>query len=124
LWNLPAPHGPMLRFSLLTACRIGEARAALPAQISDSIWTHGPTKNGKLHSIPLTKTAAALLEKGWELRSPESMYQVLGRYVPGLKPHDLRRSAATRMRQLGVSSDTIGDLILSASCAGPISYRI
>ncbi len=24
VWNLPAPHGPMLRFVLLTACRVGE----------------------------------------------------------------------------------------------------
>jgi integrase len=112
VWNLPSPHGPMLRFALLTACRVGEARAAVADQVIDGIWTHGPTKNGKMHSVPLTRTAAALLAKGWEVRSPEALYQVLDRYVPGLKPHDLRRSAATRMRQLGVSSDVI-DAILN-----------
>jgi len=111
VWDLPAPHGPMLRFVLLTACRVGEARGALADQVADSIWTHGPTKNGKMHSLPLTKTAAQLLTAGWELRSPEALYQVMQRAVPGLRPHDLRRTAATRMRQLGVSSDVIDSIL-------------
>lgn len=107
VWDLPAPHGPMLRFVLLTACRVGEARGASAEQAGAGVWTIPQTKNGKPHSLPLSKTAAALLAAGWEVRSPESLYQVLQRATPGLRPHDLRRTAATRMRQLGVSSDVI-----------------
>lgn len=108
VWNLPAPHGPMLRFVLLTACRVGEARAAEPDQVdADGVWTIAATKNGRSHRLPLTKTATALLATGWELRSPEALYQALHLRVPGLNPHDLRRTAATRMRELGVSGDVV-----------------
>lgn len=107
VWTLPAPHGPMLRFVLLTACRVGEARAAEPDQLADGIWTIPATKSGKPHRVPLTKTAAALLAKGWELRSPEALYQAMHLRVPGLNPHDLRRTVASRMREQGTSSDVI-----------------
>jgi len=112
VWNLPAPHGPMLRFVLLTACRVGEARGAEADQVgSDGVWIIATTKSGRPHRLPLTRTAAALLAEGWELRSPEALYQVLHRTVPGLNPHDLRRTAATRMRELGVSGDVVGAIL-------------
>jgi integrase len=107
VWNLPAPHGPMLRFALLTASRIGEARGATAEQAGAGVWTIPVTKNGRPHSLPLVKTAAALLAAGWEVRSPEALYLALNKATPGLRPHDLRRTAATRMRQMGVSSDVI-----------------
>lgn len=112
VWQLPAPHGPMLRFVLLTACRIGEARSATAEQLDAGMWTIAETKNGRPHSLPLSPAAERLLRAGWEVRSPESLYQVLHKNVPGLNPHDLRRTAATRMRELGVSSDVI-DAILN-----------
>lgn len=124
VWNLPAPHGPMLRFALLTACRVGEARGATAAQAGAGVWTIPVTKNGRAHCLPLTDTAAALLAAGWEVRSPEALYLAMGKVVSGLKPHDLRRSAATRMRQLGVSSDTIDAVLNHAAPKLQRTYQL
>jgi integrase len=107
VWNMPAPHGPMLRFVLLTACRVGEARGATAEQAAAGVWTIPTTKSGKPHRLPLSKTAEKLLHAGWEVRSPEALYQRMHKTVAGLNPHDLRRTAATRMRMLGTSSDAI-----------------
>jgi integrase len=108
LWAMPAePYGRLLRFALLTACRIGEAIQIAPEQIDGDLWTIPITKNGRPHTIPLTATAAALAAAGWPPRSYISLYDALKRAGVAWRPHDLRRTAATLMRAAGVSSDAI-----------------
>lgn len=108
LWAMPAePYGRLLQFCLLTGCRVGEAIQIQPEQIAGSVWTIPMTKNGRPHAIPLTETAAALAAAGWPRRSYEGVHSYLVLKGVGWRPHDLRRSAATRMRAAGVDSDAI-----------------
>lgn len=110
IWALPEePYGRLLRFTLLTACRIGESRALAPDQIVGSTWTIPMTKNGRPHVVPLSPSAAALAAAGWPHRSYGGLHTYLGRRghnVPW-NVHDLRRTAATLMADAGVPVDAI-----------------
>jgi integrase len=79
LWRVPSPHGPLLRFLTLTAARIGEAQLAAPASVMGDLWRIPAehSKNGRRWCE----------KKGIE---------------PRFTPHDLRRTAATRMSKLGI----------------------
>lgn len=108
LWAMPAePYGRLLRFCLLTACRIGEAIQLEPGQIVDGVWTIPETKNGRPHTVPLVATAQALAADGWPRRSYEAVHSYFTSNDIPWRPHDLRRTAATRMRAAGVPSDAI-----------------
>lgn len=108
LWAMPPePYGRLLRFCLLTACRIGEALQFDPAQVSGDLWTIPVTKNGRPHTVPLLPAAAALAAERWPRRSYEAVYSYFTLKGIDWRPHDLRRTAATRMRAAGVSSDAI-----------------
>lgn len=108
LWALPdEPYGRLLRFALLTGCRIGEAQQLEAGQINGDLWTIPVTKNGRPHTVPLSPTAAALAAAGWPRRSYEALWSYFVAQKIGWRPHDLRRTAATRMRAAGVSSDVI-----------------
>lgn len=107
-WAIPdLPYGRPIRFALLTACRIGEAMAFKPEQLVDGLWTIPTTKNGQAHPLPLAPRAKALAEAGW----PKRAYASIHAYLRGLEIawnlHDLRRTAATRMRDVGVPVDAI-----------------
>ena len=108
LWRMPdEPYGRLLKFCLLTACRVGEAIQFEPGQVTCDLWTIPMTKNGRPHTVPLSPTAAALAEAGWPHRSYKSIHAHCVATGIGWRPHDLRRTAATRMRAAGVGSDTI-----------------
>jgi integrase len=108
LWAMPdEPYGRLFRFALLTGCRIGEAIQFDPAQVSGDLWTIPLTKNGRPHTVPLAPEAAALAATGWPRRAYESVHSYMVLKGIGWRPHDLRRTAATRMRAAGVSSDVI-----------------
>ena len=108
LWAMPdEPYGRLLRFALLTGCRIGEAQQFEPEQIVGDLWTIPMTKNGKKHTVPLSATAAALAEAGWPKRGYQALFSYLVAHGVTWRPHDLRRTAATRMSEAGVSSDAI-----------------
>lgn len=112
LWALPdEPYGRLLRFSLLTACRIGEAIAYRPAQRSGEVWTIPKTKNGRVHSLPLSLTAQQLAEEGWPARTYEALHSEMTKRKIGWRPHDLRRTAATMMRDAGVKVEAIEALL-------------
>lgn len=93
--------------------------------LSRAVWT-APTKAGRLHPLPLSPLALALLgEQGtgrvfptkpnWARLSDEIK---LG---PGVPPdfrfHDLRRTAATRMAELGARREII-DAVLDHAAGG------
>jgi integrase len=112
LWALPdEPYGRLLRFCLLTACRIGEAVQLDAEQVVGDLWTIPMTKNGRPHTVPLSPTAAALAAEGWPHRTYEAVYSYFTLMEIGWRPHDLRRTAATRMRAAGVSSDAIESVL-------------
>ena len=107
LWAMPEPYGCLLRFALLTGGRIGEAIKFEPDQVEGDRWTIELTKNGKPHTVPLSATAAALADAGWPTRSYEALWSHLVSRGIQWRPHDLRRTAATRMREAGVSVEAI-----------------
>lgn len=112
LWALPdEPYGRLLRFTMLTACRIGEAIAYRPAQRSGDVWTIPKTKNGRAHALPLSASALQLAEEGWPLRTYEALHSFLVAEAIGWRPHDLRRTAATMARDAGVKVEAIEALL-------------
>jgi integrase len=107
LWLMPEPFGPVLRFALLTGGRIGEAIQFESGQVEGDLWTIAMTKNGKPHTVPLSVTAATLAKTGWPARSYEAVWSHLVSRGIQWRPHDLRRTAATRMREAGVAVEVI-----------------
>ncbi len=117
-----------LRFQLLTATRPGEVVGATWAEIDEktAIWTipGGRTKNSLTHKLPLSPQAAELLKEakafdrgaGYVFPSPRhekkgpldvsalahGIAHNLEHFgVPPFYAHDLRRTAATGMAELG-----------------------
>lgn len=107
LWARPDADAQVLKFALLTATRIGETLQWVPEQVQGDVWTIPQTKNGKPHTVPLSKEAAALLP----LPTPRPVYvSMVGRQKRlGVtwNAHDLRRTAATLMREAGVPVSTV-----------------
>jgi integrase len=108
---MPEPYGPLLRFALLTGGRIGEAIQLEPEQVTGELWTIPITKNGRPHTLPLTPTAAALAAAGWPKRGYQALFSHLVMLGVSWRPHDLRRTAATRMIEAGVSSDAVESVL-------------
>jgi integrase len=102
LWQRTDQDAHVLKFAFLTACRIGEALQWAPEQVAQGLWTIPETKSGRPHSLPLTAQAAALLP----LPNPRPVYVSMAgrlkRQGVTWTAHDLRRTAATLMREAGV----------------------
>lgn len=102
LWQRNDHDAQVLKFTFLTACRIGEALQWAPGQVAADVWTIPETKSGRPHTLPLTPQAAALLP----LPDPKPIYASMvarqKRAEVTWTPHDLRRTAATMMREGGV----------------------
>jgi hypothetical protein len=117
-----------IRFILLTACRRGEVSAARWRHIDFTArtWTLPRTKNGTEHVIPLSRQAIALLRahRPEQLDDPSTfVFNANGKSLAdwegaterlqkasntsGWTRHDLRRTAATLMGNLGVMPDII-----------------
>lgn len=108
LWKLPdEPYGRLLRFAVLTGCRIGEAIQFAPEQVVGDVWVIPMTKSGRAHTLPLAPAAAELAGAGWPRRKYESLMAAINTESCTWRPHDLRRTAATRMRDAGVSIEVI-----------------
>jgi integrase len=135
-WRAESDHAPLLRFLLLTAQRIGEAQKARwdHLDLEAGRWTipAANSKNGKAHWVALSPAAVKVLEA---LPREEGRALVFGRasdtavqawlrrwcerqkIAPAFRPHDLRRTAATRMNDLGVAPHVV-EKILNHSMQG------
>jgi integrase len=104
----------------VTGQRVGEVAGIRPAELDldRRVWAipAARTKNGYPHSVPLTDLAIEIIGE------PSEGYEV-GRYVSqaiqraqarfGLEhwtPHDLRRTALTKMAELGVPPIVLGHI--------------
>jgi integrase len=117
-----APFGPLLKLLLLTGCRLNEIAGMRRVELNEdgAIWDIPAvrTKNRRPHRVPLAPLAQQILAgvtgKG-ELvftttgRTPVSGWSKLKRRldaamgtVPPFRIHDLRRTAATGMAELGI----------------------
>ncbi len=117
---------------LVTAQRPGEVKAMSWDQIIDDVWTIPAelAKNNKEHRVPLSQQALRILEvlkkdafnewvfpsrvEGhvvWSQKNNKRIQDSLGFHFT---PHDLRRTAATKMSQMGID-DTIIARVLNHS---------
>lgn len=102
LWKREDPDSRILKFCALTACRIGEALQWAPDQVRGNVWTIPDTKSGRPHTVPLTSQAAGLLPLPAPMPAYSSIAQRLQQGGHGWTAHDLRRTAATIMREVGI----------------------
>ncbi len=115
LWAESSPSARMMRFLLLTGLRISEARKGhqdgerwiVPAAIS---------KNGKAHWVHLTDQAKAQLPlpattatnvQAWVRRWCERK-----NINPAFTPHDMRRTAATRMQDDRLGAEKVQPFVV------------
>jgi integrase len=130
------PYGRSMLLMLLTACRREEAGAARwrDVDFDARIWTIPETKNGKKHMVPLSRQAAGLLAGtkpngakpddliffttgGLRLANWDKGTQPLqtASKTEGWTRHDLRRTAATLMGELGEQPHVIEAALNHAS---------
>jgi len=113
------PFGRFVRFSLLTACRRGEAAGMTRDEVADGLWTlpGARHKNGQQLIRPLSAAAQATLSGGQEgpyffggqnpVRGFTACRLALDQRagVSGWCPHDLRRTARSLLSRAGVTAD-------------------
>lgn len=145
MWALDCVHAPLLRVLLLTGCRIREAQLARcgDLHVDPDAPENGPlsltipaahSKNGKLHRVPLSTAALVHMNLKGKPADPlfpgssGSAYAVqswLKRWheregTTQWTPHDLRRTFATQLGELGVPLETI-QRCLNHTLDGPIA---
>ncbi len=124
LWHSESHHTPLLRFLLLTGQRIGEAQRAAREDVAGGRWEIPDNKSKRPHWCPLSRQAHALLEAQPHDRrfmfgsaSNTAVQAWLKRWcerekiVPAFTPHDLRRTVATRMNELGIAPHVVEKIL-------------
>lgn len=115
---LDSEHGDLFAFALETAMRRGEIAVAKPEHRSADVLAIPDTKTGKARTIPLSARAIAILDKLEEgggtyfgMR-PDSISQAFIRAcahygIEGLRFHDLRHEATSRLFERGWSIEEV-----------------
>jgi integrase len=117
--------GRLVRFLLVSAQRRGEAAALRCGHILDGVWRQTENKANRPHNIPLPPLALALVghgeardlvfeglpgrEIGGFARPKRLLDQVSG--VTNWRLHDLRRTAATNMQELGIRNEVVQSIL-------------
>lgn len=120
-------YGRMVKFLLLTGQRRGEAAALRYGDILDGIWFQKVNKASRPHKIKLSPLAMELVGKGdpraLVFEGAANHFQKRKAYIDKLceiedwRLHDLRRTAATGMQDIGVD-ETIVRAILNHAISG------
>jgi integrase len=120
-----AAFGRMVRFLLLTAQRRGEVATLRHGDILDGRWRQMHNKADRPHTIELPDLARELLgqggahdivfagSQGGAIAGFSKLKRSLDKQanVTGWRLHDLRRTAATAMQELGVGHHVIGAVL-------------
>ncbi|MBV9491473.1 MAG: site-specific integrase [Verrucomicrobia bacterium] len=134
------PHAAALRFMLLTLTRRQEAASARwrDIDIQTGIWTIPETKNGEPHVIPLSNQAIEVLRSrgpgqasalifatgsgsalsNWD-RETKAMQEASG--TSEWTRHDLRRTGATMLGEMGELPDIIEAALNHVSIRSPLA---
>jgi integrase len=128
IWNAsgrPFGYDKIVRLLILLGARRQELGSMTFGEIEDGVWTIPAerAKNGRAHKLPLLPMATAIIESvprqvgreqlfgtrgtgfgGWS-RCKEDLDERCG--VTGWRLHDIRRTVATRMADLGVQPHII-----------------
>jgi integrase len=133
------PYAPFFRLALLTAARKGELLTArwTDIDLEAALWTIPETKMGRSHVLPLARDAVSLLEalpRTGELVFGDKFGRIAAHPKRGIarlrestglefRVHDLRRTAATGLAQLGVRTEVIS-AVLNHVTGGPEATRV
>jgi integrase len=118
------PFGAVLKLLLLTGCRLNEVAGMRRSEISEGVWTvpGTRTKNRRPHAVPLPTLAARVVDgaqgagdlvfsttgttpiSGW---SKTKRRLDAAMKIPAWRLHDLRRTAATGMADIGIAPHII-----------------
>jgi integrase len=136
------PYAAALRFMLLTLSRREEACAARwrDVDFEARTWTIRETKNGEPHTVPLSRQAIALLQTmkpenpkpealifatspgaplmNWD-RETKALQRASG--TSGWHRHDLRRTGATMLGEMGELPDIIEAALNHTSIRSPLA---
>jgi integrase len=136
-----SPYADAMRLVLLTACRKGEVTTARWRHIdlNTATWTLPETKNGMQHVVPLSRQAVALLKarrperadpaglaftskdkalNSWS-HATAQLQQASG--TVGWTRHDLRRTCATMLGEMGVMPDIVEATLNHVSIRSPLA---
>lgn len=129
----------LVRFLMITGCRLGEAAALKHGDVLDGTWRQAAESNkaGRKHSVPLPQLALELLGEGTatQLCFPGQRGQLNGfgllkekldeaSGVSGWVIHDLRRTVVTGLGDLGVDELAIKAVINHALTSGALSHYL
>jgi integrase len=136
------PHATMIRFLLLTLARLNEAAGARWRDIdmTAATWTIEETKNGQLHVVPLSRQALDMLRtRRSAADGPDALVFAsnagtpLGNWDRETKAlqsrsgtvdwhrHDLRRTGATMLGDMGELPDIIEAALNHVSIRSPLA---
>lgn len=115
LWALPAPHGTLYKMLLITGQRTSEVLTlfANPDHIRDGVWYIDDNKSSRKHKVPVTPMMTRLLKQGYVVKQRITAWDWWRRHMPGCDAtqHDIRRTCAKRMQELGVEPFVIEALL-------------
>lgn len=126
LWRVEHRHGDLLRFLLLTGARIGEVQKATWEHIVGDRWTipREHSKNKRATWIPLPRQAQEILARQdrnrrlvFGITSDTAVQAWLRRWCEAqgidepFRPHDLRRTYATRLNEIGVAPHIVEKML-------------
>jgi integrase len=113
-WAIPAPHGTLYRFLLASGQRLSEALALASdsSQVREGIWYIEDNKSGRPHRVPVLPLMQRLLKEGLPVKKRSAAWSLWkGQMQCDATVHDIRRTVATRMRELGASVEVIEALL-------------
>jgi integrase len=109
----------VLKLCLVTAQRLGEVTGLQRSELDleRRLWNipGSRTKNGHPHSVPLSRLALEIIEAGskgnrvFPIRA-NSISQAVNGVQKGWTAHDLRRTALTKMAELGIPPIVLGHI--------------
>jgi integrase len=126
LRNLRKPVELALKLALVTGQRIGEVGYMDVSELdmAKRTWTIPPerSKNKHAHTVPLSDMAVELIEEAHSVALGTRLFNLLARQidqtvkrttlpVQDWTPHDLRRTVATHLGELGFSPLVIGHVL-------------
>ena len=141
LWHgfdtLKEPTQSLFKLLLLLGQRLGETRRMEWDHISNNVWTipEEHTKAKRKHYVPLPPSAQNIIEDlrndsnyvfesfyrdGKPIKTVQSTFKRLSKRlsIPDIRIHDLRRTAATYMAELGTDRTTLGKILNHKGLAG------
>jgi integrase len=122
------PSADLIRFLVLTGCRLNEARQMMWSDIHGDVWIKRAitTKARRTHSVPLLPAALDIIKRqkraslyvfsrsdGSQIGSVQKVWETARRKAGfhGLRVHDLRHTVASLALQGGVPLSTVGKML-------------